>query len=132
MGFLAVTNAYTMRICLNVAITKMVVKHNDTGTIDDGYCPSYNDSTVQHEFNSGEFDWSEALQGIILSSFFWGYVITHVPGAMLAQKYGGKYTLSLGILSTAIFTLITPLVRSEAVIDSELEALKTLTNRQST
>lgn len=30
MGFLAVANAYTMRICLSVAITKMVVKphHN--------------------------------------------------------------------------------------------------------
>lgn len=28
---------------------------------------------------------------------------------MLAEKFGGKYTLSLGILSTAIFTLLTPL-----------------------
>jgi len=38
-----------------------------------------------------------------------GYVILHVPGGMLAEKYGGKYTLSLGILSTAIFTLLTPI-----------------------
>jgi ACS family sodium-dependent inorganic phosphate cotransporter len=28
---------------------------------------------------------------------------------MLAEKFGGKYALGLGILSTAIFTLFTPL-----------------------
>lgn len=45
---------------------------------------------------------------MILASFYIGYVITHVPGGILAEKFGGKYTLSLGILSTAIFTLLTP------------------------
>lgn len=49
-----------------------------------------------------------SLQGLILSSFYWGYVLTHIPGGMLADKFGGKYTLGLGILSTAIFTLLTP------------------------
>jgi MFS family permease len=57
----------------------------------------------------GTFDWDEQTQGLILSSFFWGYVITHLPGGMLAEKFGGKYALGLGILSTAIFTLLTPL-----------------------
>jgi len=33
-----------------------------------------------------------------------------VPGGLLSEKFGGKYTLGLGILSTAIFTLITPVV----------------------
>jgi len=28
---------------------------------------------------------------------------------MLAEKFGGKYVLGLGILSTAVFTLLTPL-----------------------
>ena len=37
-------------------------------------------------------------------------MITHVPGGVWSAKYGGKYTLSLGILSTAIFTLLTPVV----------------------
>lgn len=48
------------------------------------------------------------VQGIVLSSFFWGYIVTHLPGGMLAEKFGGKYSLGLGILSTAIFTLLTP------------------------
>lgn len=43
-----------------------------------------------------------------MSSFYVGYVLTHVPGGVIAEKYGGKWTLSLGILSTAIFTILTP------------------------
>lgn len=47
-------------------------------------------------------------QGIILASFYWGYIVTHLPGGMLAERFGGKYCLGLGILSTAAFTLFTP------------------------
>jgi hypothetical protein len=41
MGFLAVANAYTMRICLSTAITEMVVHHdrNESATDPDA-CPS--------------------------------------------------------------------------------------------
>lgn len=55
-----------------------------------------------------KFEWSEATQGLILSSFYYGYVITHLPGGMLAEKFGGKWVLGLGLLSTAICTCITP------------------------
>lgn len=56
------------------------------------------------------FDWSESTQGLILSGFYYGYAITHVPGGYLAERYGGKWTLGIGLLSTAIFTLLTPIV----------------------
>ncbi|XP_067000244.2 putative inorganic phosphate cotransporter isoform X2 [Anabrus simplex] len=114
MGFLAVANAYTMRICLSVAITEMVKPHaspNTTAVQDENYCPAeYSNSSST---NQGEFDWDEEKQGLILSSFFWGYVITHLPGGMLAEKFGGKYSLGLGILCTAIFTLLTPVAARE-------------------
>lgn len=60
------------------------------------------------QIDKGEYEWSQELQGIILSAFYWGYAITHLPGGMLAEKFGGKYTLAFGMLSTAIFTLLTP------------------------
>lgn len=56
------------------------------------------------------FEWDEATQGLILSAFFYGYVITHIPGGIIAEKFGGKYSLGLGILSTAVLTLLTPIV----------------------
>ncbi|XP_046627274.1 putative inorganic phosphate cotransporter isoform X1 [Neodiprion virginianus] len=111
MGFIAVVNAFTMRICLSLAITEMVVE-TDSSEITDETCPSTN-STSTTNSAVGTYEWDESLQGIILSSFYWGYVITHLPGGQLAERFGGKYTLGLGILSTAIFTLITPLVVEE-------------------
>lgn len=57
-----------------------------------------------------EFDWNEKTQGLILSSFFWGYVITQMPGGMFADKYGGKATLGLGMLLSSIGTILTPFV----------------------
>lgn len=58
---------------------------------------------------SGEFDWDEVQQGIILGSFFYGYMLTQLPGGLLAQRFGGKWPLGLGLLVTAIFALLTPL-----------------------
>lgn len=61
-------------------------------------------------FQTVYFDWDEATQGIILGSFYYGYVLTHIPGGMLAERYGGKWLLGLGLLSTALCTLLTPVV----------------------
>ncbi|XP_046751152.1 putative inorganic phosphate cotransporter [Diprion similis] len=112
MACLALTNAYTMRISLSLAITEMVASKesssNDTSS--DDTCSSIADSTSSSTSNGGTYEWDEYTQGVILSSFFWGYIVTQIPGGILADKFGGKYTLGLGILSTAIFTLLTPVV----------------------
>ena len=50
-----------------------------------------------------------ALLGIILSSFFYGYIFTQIPGGYLAARFGGKNLYGGGILMTALFTLLTPL-----------------------
>ena len=35
-------------------------------------------------------------------------MITQVPGGWLAERYGGKMIYSVGILMTAVLTLLTP------------------------
>jgi Na+/melibiose symporter-like transporter len=54
------------------------------------------------------YDWDEYTQGVILSSFFWGYLISHVPGGVLSQQFGGKNVMGTGLLISAILTLIFP------------------------
>lgn len=34
--------------------------------------------------------------------------MTHVPGGQIADRYGGKHTLGLGILATVLCTFATP------------------------
>lgn len=40
MGFLAIVNAYTMRISLSIAITELVVRRNHSSTNDMAFCPA--------------------------------------------------------------------------------------------
>lgn len=95
-----------MRNVLSIAITEMTYRpaYNNSAP-DDGVCAAEGESGNERP----GYEWSQQLQGFMLSSFFYGYTILHIPGAILSTKYGGKYTLSIGILSTAILTLLTPI-----------------------
>ncbi|XP_011506437.1 PREDICTED: sialin-like isoform X2 [Ceratosolen solmsi marchali] len=118
MTFFSLFCAYTIRVCLSIAITEMAKPNNETLLISDDTCrperapgsaSSANSTAFETARVGGTYEWSEYTQGVILSSFYWGYVITHIPGGMIAEKFGGKYTLGLGILWNAIFTILTPL-----------------------
>lgn len=108
MCFLAIAIAYAMRVCLSVAITEMVAKVNHTESSSKGHyiCPADpsesgnsssavklllkfhyslfpNNSPYSLQSHGGEYNWSQDQQGYILSSFYIGYVLTHVPGEVL-------------------------------------------------
>ena len=55
-----------------------------------------------------QFGWSELQVGIILGSFYFGYMITMILGGYLADKYGGKKVLGYGLLIWSLLTIITP------------------------
>ncbi len=44
-----------------------------------------------------------------MASFFYGYILTQIPGGLLAQKIGGRWVFGVGIAMTAVLTLLTPL-----------------------
>ena len=60
-------------------------------------------------FQSGEFNWDGDRQGLVLGSFFYGYILTQVPGGYLGERYGGKWLYGVGVLCTSVFTLLTPI-----------------------
>ena len=53
--------------------------------------------------------------GIILGSFFYGYIITQLPGGWLGARFGGKYLFGLGVLCTSVLTIFTPLAARHSV-----------------
>lgn len=106
---------YALRVNLSVAIVAMV---NGTAVLAAGStargadCPApdgslYN-ATADPETAGGEFNWDERTQGAVLGSFFYGYVLTQVPGGRLADRFGAKRLLGAGILVTSLLTLLTP------------------------
>ena len=50
-----------------------------------------------------------------MGSFFYGYVITQVPGGWLAARVGAKYLFGFGVLCTSILTLFTPAAANHSV-----------------
>lgn len=58
----------------------------------------------------GEFDWNEFQQGIILSSFFWGYILFQIPGGRIAELWGPKIVFGMSVLMNAVCALVLPIV----------------------
>lgn len=80
LSFLAVFVCYIDRVNISVAIIPMVETYG----------------------------WDLATQGYVLSSFYIGYLLLQIVGGRLADRYGGKIVLSMGVLLWSLFTLITP------------------------
>jgi ACS family glucarate transporter-like MFS transporter len=50
-----------------------------------------------------------ALMGVILSSFFWAYLVLNIPAGILADKVGSKTTLGWSAFIWSIFSALTGL-----------------------
>ena len=53
--------------------------------------------------------------GWVLSAFFYGYLLTQIPGGWLATRFGGKHVYGVGIVMTSVLTLLTPLAAEFSV-----------------
>uniref|UniRef100_A0A3Q0QU58 Sialin n=1 Tax=Amphilophus citrinellus TaxID=61819 RepID=A0A3Q0QU58_AMPCI len=95
--FLGFTVVYGLRVNLSVAMVAMV---NSTDPD-----PALNRSVI----HVPQYPWDSKTQGWLLGAFFFGYLCTQIPGGYLAGHYGGKIFLGLGVLGTAVLTLLTPL-----------------------
>ncbi|XP_055846591.1 putative inorganic phosphate cotransporter [Episyrphus balteatus] len=58
--------------------------------------------------NFEEFNWDEKQKSYILSSFYWGYVITQFPGGYMARKFGVKTVIFISILGSSFCNIIIP------------------------
>ncbi|KAF0310608.1 putative inorganic phosphate cotransporter [Amphibalanus amphitrite] len=105
VGLFGFASGYAMRVNMSVAIVKMV--SNQSSAPPSGHtCPRTNNDTT--EYNPDGFDWDESVQGIVLSSFFWGYAITQFPAGRIAEVYGPRLVFFCGIFLSAIGSLLTP------------------------
>ncbi|HYP71529.1 MAG TPA: MFS transporter, partial [Variovorax sp.] len=53
-----------------------------------------------------EFDIGPAVQGLLLSSFFWTYAFMQIPGGMLADRYGPRVVIAGATLGWGFFQAI--------------------------
>ncbi|CAG9812418.1 unnamed protein product [Phaedon cochleariae] len=109
LGFLGFANVYAMRVNLSVAIVAMINSTQPAPSNNSfDHCPVPNNTNSSSTNTNGEFNWDESTQSIVLGSFFYGYVLTQVPGGRLAEIFGSKRVYGIGVLVTSIFTLLSP------------------------
>ena len=61
-----------------------------------------------------EYGWSGTTKGMVLSSFFIGYMGAMIPSGWLANRIGGKLLLGLALIGWSLFTFLTPIAAGVA------------------
>lgn len=59
-----------------------------------------------------DFAWSETTKGLVLSSFFIGYLVFQVPSGYIANRFGGAPLLGIAVVWWSVCTLLTPYASS--------------------
>ncbi|KAK3593079.1 hypothetical protein CHS0354_038105 [Potamilus streckersoni] len=123
MSFFGFVNLYALRVNMSVAMVCMVnqtqsiaapIKNTNGSAIMEcsnqsvtaGKCAHMTQSASSN--SGGEFNWEKEVQGLVLGSFFWGYMVTQLPGGWLASHYGGKRVFGWFVFVCSVATLLTP------------------------
>ncbi|KAH0539349.1 vesicular glutamate transporter 1 [Cotesia glomerata] len=93
----------------NMSMAKLIMK-NDTNS--DG---------------QPKFNWTVGTEGLLDSSFFWGYLVTQVPGGFLASLYPANRIFGMAIAASSFLNLLVPGALSvHAAVDMCVQVLKGL------
>ncbi|XP_046405692.1 putative inorganic phosphate cotransporter isoform X2 [Ischnura elegans] len=113
---------YGLKVNLSVAIVAMVnhtalaqmnrdhhgEHSNDSDHGASAECGS-GDNSTDEGMADGPFAWSEPTQGLVLASYFWGYLISQFPGGRVAELFSAKWVMWGAVVVNVVFTLLTPL-----------------------
>ncbi|MGU7769979.1 MFS transporter [Burkholderia sp. MR1-5-21] len=68
--------------------------------------------SVAMPFISKEFDIGPAMEGLILSSFFWTYAVMQIPGGMLADRFKPRIVIATATVFWGFFQALAALCTS--------------------
>lgn len=85
VGFLI---SFGIRCNMGVAVMQMTSNETETG--------------------EREINWSDDIVGVVDSSFFWGYLVTQVPGGLIASRFPAHRVFGTAITTSAILNMFIP------------------------
>ncbi|XP_055339710.1 putative inorganic phosphate cotransporter [Paramacrobiotus metropolitanus] len=119
-SFFGMLHLYALRVNMSVAIVAMVnstsiaIRNQTlTASTEKSYgttCPLPVAMPLIHGVlaSNGEFNWNGTVRGVVLGSFFYGYIFTCYLGGWLAIRCGGKHVFGFSVLFGGVLTLCIP------------------------
>ncbi|CAF1395391.1 unnamed protein product [Adineta ricciae] len=83
----------------NMGVSVVAMTHNKT--------EKYPNGTIKL-VQLAQFDWTPGIIGIVDSSFFWGYLVTQVPGGYLAAKFPANHVFGFALGISSFLNLFIP------------------------
>ncbi|XP_039733931.1 vesicular glutamate transporter 3 isoform X2 [Pteropus medius] len=87
--------SFGIRCNLGVAIVEMV--NNSTVYVDG-----------KPEIRTAQFNWDPETVGLIHGSFFWGYIVTQIPGGFISNKFAANRVFGAAIFLTSTLNMFIP------------------------
>ncbi|NXR98870.1 VGLU3 protein, partial [Oxylabes madagascariensis] len=87
--------SFGIRCNLGVAIVEMV--NNNTVYVEG-----------KPELQTAQFNWDPETVGLIHGSFFWGYIVTQIPGGFISNKLAANRLFGAAIFLTSTLNMIIP------------------------
>ncbi|XP_028023009.1 vesicular glutamate transporter 3 isoform X2 [Balaenoptera acutorostrata] len=87
--------SFGIRCNLGVAIVEMV--NNNTIYVDG-----------KPEIQTAQFNWDPETVGLIHGSFFWGYIVTQIPGGFISNKFAANRVFGAAIFLTSTLNMFIP------------------------
>ncbi|XP_044253825.1 sialin [Tribolium madens] len=108
--------AYGLKVSLHVAIVAMV---NTTATLQEHETSSHSPSKCGFDNagknatkppQDGPFLWDNEIQGLLLGSYFFGYMVSLLPGGCISELYSAKWVLFFAIASNVVAMFLSPIL----------------------
>lgn len=124
------------RTCVNIALVSMVHNPNRSESINNTLHPDATDASssfdqvkvspvvssnvflawddepqVRLSYNdlaARKYHWDSHAQGLILSAFYWSYILFMLPIGSVIQYFGEKWVMTFSLVASALTTILTP------------------------
>lgn len=99
---------YALRVNLTIAIVEMIFDEKDNHTLITNVTDSLNVTQHPGHIEQTRYHWDTKQKNHLLGSFFWGYILTELPGGRLAEIIGARRVFGYSTLLASICTLLSP------------------------
>lgn len=63
---------------------------------------------MKHYQVGDQYVWTEAELALVQGAYFWGYIVSQIPGGLLCERYGGRHVIAYGLGISGLISLLLP------------------------